>query len=144
MTLIRKINTRPTDNSLLNNFFNSDFFLEPKHVFASRGNEPLINIKETNDAYHIELAAPGYNKTDFEVELDKNILTILVEKEEEATQDYFRKEFSANAFKKSFKLPENKFDDQKIEAKYENGILYVTVNKREEAKPKPKRMISIN
>ena len=70
--------------SLLNNFFNSDFFLEPKHVFASRGNEPLINIKETNDAYHIELAAPGYNKTDFEVELDKNILTILVEKEEEA------------------------------------------------------------
>lgn len=94
------------------------------------------------------MAAPGMNKEDFKVELDGNVLTITSErKDENETKDgerYSRREFSYQSFQRSFQLPKEVVDAEKIEAKYENGVLRLLVPKKEEAKPKPPKMIQIN
>ena len=95
---------------------------------------PPVNIVEKADHYHIQLAAPGLNKEDFNVKLDGNVLTISAEKKEEVkneTDKMIRKEFSNRSFKRSFTLDE-KIDAANIVAKYENGILNVGLPKKEE------------
>lgn len=110
-------------------------------------NVPAVNIKETDTNFGIELAAPGKTKEDFNIEIDHNVLTISseekTEKEENDNQGkYTRKEFSYSSFRRAFTLPESVNADS-INATYENGVLHVTLPKREEALPKPKRMIEI-
>jgi HSP20 family protein len=109
---------------------------------------PLVNIKETNESYEVEMAAPGMSKNDFKVELDGNVLTITSEKQNENEakdgERYSRLEFSYQSFQRSFQLPKEVVDADKIEAKYENGVLRLVVPKKEEAKPKPPKMIHIN
>jgi HSP20 family protein len=109
---------------------------------------PLVNIKETNESYEVEMAAPGMSKNDFKVELDGNVLTITSEKQNENEakdgERYSRREFSYQSFQRSFQLPKEVVDADKIEAKYENGVLRLVVPKKEEAKPKPPKMIHIN
>lgn len=110
-------------------------------------NIPAVNIKETNTNFGIELAAPGKTKEDFNIEIDHNVLTISseekTEKEENDNQGkYTRREFSYSSFRRAFTLPESVNADS-INATYENGVLHVTLPKREEALPKPKRMIEI-
>lgn len=103
---------------------------------SKRTTEPAVNIKETENAYELELAVPGLNKEDFNINLEDNHLTISVESSEEKveeTKNYTRKEFNYSTFRRSFVLPENLVDREQISAKYENGILYVNVPKREEA-----------
>ena len=146
MTLIRRFNNGVrANNQALNHLFNNDYLLDPTHFFGTSPQQHSVNIKETDEAFHIEMATPGFKKDDFQVEIEKNILTIKADHQEESEtkDDYYKKEFSASSFEKSFKLPDNKFDDTQIEAKYDAGILYVTINKKEEAKPKPKRSIAI-
>ncbi|MCL4165414.1 UNVERIFIED_CONTAM: hypothetical protein GTU68_058213 [Idotea baltica] len=95
----------------------------------------------------MEVAAPGLSKKDFKVELDKDVLTISAEvekKSEGIEENYTRKEFSKYSFKRSFTLPEQKVDGEKIIANYKDGVLYVSLPKREEAKPKPARSIEIS
>ncbi len=97
---------------------------------------PPVNINETKDAYSIDLAAPGLEKADFNLKLDGNLLTISAEKKQEnASEDAksIRKEFSHKSFKRSFTL-DDKIDAASISAKYENGILKVTLPKKEETK----------
>ncbi len=109
---------------------------------------PAVNIKETADNYEVQMAAPGMNKEDFKVELDNNVLTISSEKqhekEEQDGEKFSRREFSYQSFQRSFQLTKEAVDADKIQAKYENGVLHLLIPKREEVKPKPARLINIS
>lgn len=97
---------------------------------------PPVNITEKANAFFVELAAPGFEKTDFTVKLEANILSISSEKKEEqkdATDKLLRTEFSYRAFKRSFTIDE-KIDADNIIAKYENGVLKLELPKKEPAK----------
>ena len=103
---------------------------------------PAVNVKETADDFVIELAAPGMEKKDFKINFKNNVITISSEKEnnkEENNGNYTRREFSYQSFQRSFTVPENAILSDKIEAKYNNGIMQVTLPKREEVKPQPDR-----
>jgi HSP20 family protein len=128
--------------SLLEDIFTNDPFF--KRDFASY--VPAVNIAEAADSFSIELSAPGFSKEDFKVEVENDVLTISGEQKNEKSEEgktYTRKEFSFGSFKRAFSLPKT-VDTDKIEAKYENGILTIIVSKREEAKSKPAREISIS
>lgn len=97
---------------------------------------PAVNISETEDHYHIEMAAPGLTKDDFKIKLDRNLLTVSVEQQKqnvETNKQYNKREFSYSSFVRSFALPETA-DDSGIEATYHDGILSIAVAKKEEAK----------
>ncbi len=101
-----------------------------------------VNIYETNDAYHLELNAPGRNKEDFKVNLEKGQLSISYEKKAEAeNKDYktLRKEFSYSSFKRNFTVDE-KINAAGIQAKYENGVLKVFLPKKEEVIVAPQQI----
>lgn len=137
----------PEIPSLFNEFFNGEVFDNRNFDSLAEGSTlPSVNIMDTENSFEIEVAAPGMTKKDFKVELNNNILTISTENEnskESETENYTRKEFSYHSFLRSFRLPENKVDGNKINAKYKNGILFVSLPKKEEAKLKPVRMIEI-
>ncbi|MBT4825310.1 MAG: Hsp20/alpha crystallin family protein [Flavobacteriaceae bacterium] len=106
---------------------------------------PAANIIEADDHFNIELAAPGKKKSDFKIELDEGVLTISSEIETKSTEkegSFTRKEFGYSAFKRSFNIPDTVVAD-KISANYKEGILTVSLPKKEEALPQPKKLISI-
>lgn len=148
MKLVRRFNNQlPETNEWFNHFLGRDFFMEPEQYFNNNQNQPKVNIKETEDNFHIDVAAPGYDKADFNVEIDNNTLTISVEKENEKKDEnikYSHSEYNFGSFKRSFTLPKGKVKDSNISAKYNNGILNIEIPKTEESKPKPKRILDIN
>lgn len=106
---------------------------------------PKVNVRETKDDFIIDLAVPGFDKSDFKIDIDKKVLSVAVEAKNETTdsgENYTRKEFAYSAFKKTFTLPDS-VDESKIKANYINGILAVQLPKREEAKEQPARTITI-
>jgi HSP20 family protein len=106
---------------------------------------PDANIVEGEKDFKIELAAPGLERKDFKIELDGGLLTISSEKKEEkeeSQKNFLRKEFSYSSFSRNFTLPENSVSD-KIEAKYESGILNVIIPKKEVTLSKPKKEIKV-
>ncbi len=130
-----------TANDLFNDFFNQ-FETSAKGTAA---NIPAVNIHETNDAFHLDLVAPGLKKEDFKVSLEKGLLTISYEKKTEVeNKDYktHRREFNFASFKRSFNV-DDKINADSIEAKYDNGILKLLLPKKEEVKVSPKE-IAIN
>ncbi|MGN6195125.1 MAG: Hsp20/alpha crystallin family protein [Ginsengibacter sp.] len=134
---------------LFDDFFNKDIFNWGLSNFSDTNTTiPGVNIKETADNFEVEVAAPGMSKKDFKIELDGNMLTISSEKrnEQEDTEDekYTRREFSYQSFYRTFNLPKNVVDVDKIQAKYENGLLQLLIPKKEEAKQKPPRLIQIS
>ena len=145
MTLVRFNNRYPQSGSLLNHFFGNEFLNDSNFLKGGQYfNTPKVNIKETDEAFAIEVAAPGFDKKDFNIELDNNILTIEAAKEtKKEEKQYSHYEFNYGSFKRSFALPKDKLKESNIEAKYENGILNIALPKKEEAKPKPKRLIDI-
>jgi HSP20 family protein len=107
---------------------------------------PSVNIRETADNYEVEVAAPGMDKKDFNITLENNLLTISSAKEKNSEQTgdkYTRREFSYQSFVRTFQLQKGVVDEDKIQAKYENGLLLLTIPKKEEVKQKPPRMIEI-
>ena len=105
-----------------------------------------MNIKEQNDHFEIEFAAPGFSKKDFEVSIDDHVLHVSAERNkemEEKDENYMRKEFSYNAFKRSLKLPSNADTQSKVKATYKEGILKLQLIKQEEAKETPKKLIEV-
>lgn len=111
-------------------------------------NVPSVNIKETAKEYVMEVAAPGLERKDFNIELDNHTLTISAEKEaqsEEKKEDtgYSRKEYSYESFSRSFTLPEG-VKESNIDAKYENGILRLTVPKEKETASKAVKKIQVS
>lgn len=107
---------------------------------------PAVNIKETEDDFVIEVAAPGMKRDDFKVNYDNGRLTVSSEYTEEAgdNQWYSRREFSYQSFCRSFEIDDKSIDNAKISARYNDGILYVSLPKREEIKPKPAKQIAIS
>lgn len=145
MSLVRFSNQLPT---LFDRFFENDLFDWSNRNYSSTDTTlPSVNIKESTDEFEVELAAPGFVKGDFNIELNHDLLTISsekkVENETKEGQQFARREFSYQSFNRSFTLP-NSADIEKIKAKYENGILRVIIPKKEEAKPKPSRQIAIS
>lgn len=139
-----KTNPRAFFPSVMEDFFKPDF-MGGTQSFSST--IPAVNIKETETEFRIELASPGLKKEDFNIELDENVLSISSERKIESEEKnengkYTRKEFSFSSFKRSFTLPET-VNEEDIKANYENGVLLLTLPKREEALPKPKRLIEI-
>lgn len=148
MSLIKRNgNTFSSLPSLLDDFFSRELFNWGNNNFSSTSTTvPSVNIRETADNYEVEVAAPGMEKKDFNVTLDDNLLTISSTKqqnEEKKENNYTRREFSYQSFQRSFELPKNVVDDDKIIARYENGVLHLTIPKREEAKQKAPRTIEI-
>ena len=123
-------------NNSLSNFVGSDF----------ASNVPSVNISESPDDFKIELAAPGLQKGDFDINVEKNTLTVSAKKEvssEVNKEKFTRKEFSYSSFSRSFQLPEG-VESNAIEANYENGILGIVLPKKEEAKELPPRVIEVS
>src|SRR5688500_7217420 len=107
---------------------------------------PAVNIAEAADHFVIELSAPGFSKEDFRLEIENLMMTITGEKKsgsQEAEKNYTRKEFGYGSFKRTFTLPQS-VDIERTEAKYENGILAITLWKKDEAKAKPVKEIRIS
>jgi len=97
---------------------------------------PAVNIAESENDFHIELAVPGLKKEDFKINLDNYVLSISAEKKTEDSQEnkrYNKREYSYSSFVRSFTLPETA-NQESIDAEYEDGILKITVAKKEEAK----------
>jgi len=137
MTFVR-VNNPVTKNfdSLLKDIFNEISASFGKTFREDVLGFPPVNIVESSNAYHLEVAVPGMGKTDFTVKLEGTLLTISATKKEEVkdeTLKSIRKEFSYKGFKRSFTLNE-KIDAANIAAKYENGILKVDLQKKEETK----------
>ena len=127
----RKHAVSPRFVDVFDSIFNEQVFSP-----ATINKVPAVNIAETENAFAIELAVPGLKKEDIKINLDKNLLTISAEvKKEETTEvkNYSKKEFSYSSFSRSFTLPES-VDQNKIEAAYTDGVLKLTVAKKEEAK----------
>jgi HSP20 family protein len=109
---------------------------------------PAVNIKEMDNSYEVEMAAPGMKKEDFKIELDNNVLTISSEKSQESQEGnenerYSRREFSYQSFQRSFALPKEVVDEDKIKAHYSDGMLQLSIPKKEKAKQKQPRKIEI-
>jgi len=141
MNIVRK--TTPWFPSLFDQFFTQDFGID----LAPRTHQtPAVNITEKEDAFHLKLVAPGKEKKDFDVELEKDTLTISTITENEIGEDhtqFTRREFDYASFTRSFWIPET-IDTKNIKANYKNGLLSIVLPKLKEAIPEPKKKIEIH
>lgn len=120
----------PSWRRIFENFGSSDSFFD-RPFFNRELQVPAVNIKENKKNFQIEVAVPGFEKEDFKLYVANNIMTITAEHEKEKQDDkdgYIRKEFSSEAFSRSFTLPDN-VSEEKIKAKYEKGMLHLTLEK---------------
>jgi len=151
MSLI--VRNRAALPSLVSDFFNTGRLFPSlldadTDLFDFDGGSLLVpgaNIIENEKDFKIELAAPGLEKKDFKVEVNNGVLTISAEKKEEKKEEnenYKRREFSYNSFSRSFTLPDNSVPD-KIDAKYENGVLRLVLPKKEVTISKPAKQIKV-
>ena len=140
MNIIRK--TTPWFPSLFDEFFTRDFGID----LAPRTHQtPAVNITEKEDAFHLELVAPGKEKKDFDVELEEDTLIISTNSDSGIVEDdtqFTRREFDYASFNRSFRIPET-IDTKRIKANYKNGLLSIILPKRKEAIPEPKKQIEI-
>ncbi len=139
----------PSIPSLIDNIFSRDLMDWSSSNFSNTNTTlPAVNILETENDYTIEVAAPGMKKEDFKVNLENNMLSISSEKKTEKNDEkkgsYNRREFSYQSFQRTFTVPENEVEGDKIAAKYCDGVLCITLPKKEEVKPKPAREIKIS
>lgn len=120
----------PFVNTVFDNLFN-DNFISDRLV----ARVPAVNISESEKAFKIEMAAPGLDKSDFKINVDKNLITISADKKDEHVSEeklYSKKEFNYTSFSRSFTLPDT-VDYSNIDAAYEGGLLILTVGKKEDA-----------
>jgi HSP20 family protein len=142
--LQKKENALP---SLMSDFFDTDKFFGnrwfDKEIERSL---PAVNIKETEKDFSIEFAAPGFNKTDFKINIETSLLTISAVKKEEKNEEnsrFTRKEFAYNSFSRSFTLPQS-VNTEHIDANYTDGILKLLIPKKEETKSSAKKEIKVS
>jgi len=129
-----------------------DFFKPWNEWFDNGGNfwnkvlsVPAVNITENKDNYEVSLAVPGMKKDDFKIDVEGNMLTISSEKEEtkeEKDKKFTRKEYNYSSFSRSFTLPEE-VNQEKIEARYEEGVLKLMLPRKEEAKKTAAKQIAV-
>jgi HSP20 family protein len=128
---VRKNGLMPAFDDVFDSIFNDTFFSDRMMTRV-----PAVNISESNDHYHLELAAPGLKREDFKLSLERNVLSISVEQRQQDQQqerNYNKKEFSYSSFVRSFTLPDYA-DENGIEARYVDGVLCIDIAKKEEAK----------
>jgi len=128
-----------------------DFFKPWNEWFDNSGfsgramNVPAVNISEQKDNYLVSLAVPGVKKEDLKIDVDGNMLTISSEKEEsneEKDKKFTRREYSYSSFSRSFTLPEE-INKEKIDARYEDGVLKISLPRKEEAKKPAAKNIAV-
>jgi len=147
--LMRSNSLNPALNNFFDDFFAKDLFdWNDKNFSGTDSTLPSVNVKQTDNEFEIELASPGIKKQDFKIELDKNLLTISAEQKEEReeknkNEKYTRREFNYRSFSRSFTLPADVVQSDKIEAEYKDGILHITIPKNERAKPQPAKSIAV-
>ena len=145
--LIKRGESFPAFSSMFGDFFDKAFSDWSSTNFSLTNTTlPATNIKETKDDFVVTMAVPGMNKKDFKIDLNDNVLTISSERKvekEDKDENYSRREYSYQSFSRSFTLPKEVVNDEKISAKYENGELQITIPKKEEAKPKKPIQIDI-
>ena len=146
MSLIKRNETGDFP-SVFDDMFRTDWLGGTTNVNSIGTSIPAVNIQESDENFLVEVAAPGKAKEDFTIELENDVLTISAEdkKENETTEQngrFTRKEFGYSTFKRAFSLPES-VDSAKISATYNNGVLEISLPKKEEAKVQAKRMIEI-
>jgi len=149
MTIVKRngnlLNQFPT---LFDDFLNRDIFNWGLTNFSNSNTTiPAVNIRETADNYEVEMAAPGMNKKDFKIQLEGNMLTIASEKstgkEEKDDLKYISREFSYLSFSRTFNLQKDVVDTEKIQARYEDGVLHLLIPKKEHVKQKQPKLIEI-
>jgi HSP20 family protein len=131
----------PAFSNLWEDFLGKDIMDIPKES----GSIPAVNIVEKPDKFLVHLAVPGMDRKNLKINIENGILTVSAEKEdkkEEKEDKFTRREFCFHSFKRSFTLPEFVQED-KVEAKYENGILEICLPKHEQAKVKPVKQIEV-
>lgn len=136
MSTLIKSAGMPSFRALMEDFWNSENLFD-RSVFR-RDSLPAVNIKENENSFEVEVAAPGYQKQDFKIDIQNGVLHISAEtKEEEAeeSENYTRKEFSYSSFNRSFSLPEN-VKEENVTAKYDNGLLLLKLEKAVKQQPK--------
>lgn len=145
--LIKRSESLPAFSSMFGDFFDKAFSDWTSTNFSLTNTTlPATNIKETKDEFIVSMAVPGMNKKDFKIDLNNNVLSISSDKKEEKEEKeegFTRKEYSYQSFSRSFTLPKDVVNDDKISAKYDNGELLVVIPKKEEAKPKLPKQIEI-
>ena len=142
-----KFNRKPFEGTF-NNLVDDLFFELPalfKNEFNNGDRKGFIpvNVKETEKTYQLEVVAPGFEKTDFIINLDQGLLTISAEKKEEVNKEnekQIRREYSYRSFKRSFTLDE-KIDATNIEASYINGVLTLNLPKKETVKASATKIV---
>lgn len=142
MALTKRSDWPTLRGSLLSDFFDDDVFVNSP---VGRRSMPSVNIRETEKAYELEMAAPGYNKKDFNISIDNNLLTVSAEKKQEqeiTDQHYTRREFGYESFSRSFSLPADTNEDD-VNARYEEGILKLSINKKNPSGGKTKKPIAV-
>lgn len=150
MTLARLSNNyAPSFPSVFDRLFEGDVMDWNNSNYAgSNTTLPAVNIKEDANEYQLELAAPGMKKDDFKLNYENGRLTISSERknesEEKEGETITRREFSYQSFQRSFTVPQNIVDAEKIKASYNDGILNIRLPKRDEVKPKPAKEIKIS
>lgn len=143
MTLTRLTNGYP---SLLNHFFEDNMMDWTNDNYSNTNTTlPRVNIKENEDEFTIEVAAPGMSKEDFKINYDNGKLSISSEIKEAEKEGgkYTKREFSYQSFKRTFDVAKEIINSENISAKYINGILHIALPKRDEIKPKPVKEIAI-
>ena len=141
MTVVRFKN-RPNGHAAFNNLLSDVFPQIPSMYKEDLRYSAPVNIKESNTDYQIDLFAPGWNKEDFKISLENNLLTVSVDKKDEVVNEgekQLRREFSLQSFKRSFTLDE-KINADSISAKYVNGVLTLNLPKKEDVKPATKQI----
>lgn len=128
-----------------NELFNIDRLFnkisEPEFDFI-----PAINVKEQKNNFKIEVAAPGFAKEDFDISINDGMLTLAAEKQhksEEEKEGYVKKEFSFNRFTRAMTLPETVDEEKDVKATYKDGILHLTLLKKENAKVIPPKKVKV-
>lgn len=128
-------------------FFNADNFFDNNWLRKWEKEFPAVNISENDKNYSLEVVAPGFQKENFKLKVDDDVLTISAESKSESTEEgnekeYTRREYSYNSFTRSFRLPEN-VNDENISAAYKDGILNIELPKTT-AEVKASKEISVN
>ena len=140
------LSAMPTLSSWVDDILNNSFGTEFMSNFNTGISLPAVNVIDRDNEYIVEMAIPGMKKSDFDVNIDNQLLTISAEtetEEEEKNENYTRREFGYSSFKRTFSLPKT-VDTEKISANYKDGILKVELPKFDEAKKKPIKSVKIS
>ena len=145
MTLVKWRGANDAVPSTFSNWMEEFFNANELPRLAGFSGKPAVNIRETDNSFVLEVAAPGFDKGDFSVNVENDILTISASKEtkkEEDEKGYTRREFSYSSFSRSFTLPDSVNADN-IKGAYTNGILTVELPKKPEA-AKVKKTVKVS